>query len=162
MNHFTLTELCQSDTAVRMGIDNMPPPDVVLNLNYLMDGLEVVRNILGDKPIRVSSGYRSEALERVLCGKDFKAWCIRHGKTIDEWSEYFKNKAHPKGYACDFTCPEFGTPAQIVEKLRKMPMRYDQLICEGTWVHISFDPALRGQTLVATFNKDGIPSYSQS
>jgi len=35
---------------------------------------------------------------------------------------------------------------------------FDQLIEEGSWVHASFDPRLRGQVLTATF-KDGTPSY---
>lgn len=159
MSHFTIQELTASDTAIRLGIDNMPPPSVVLNLNVLRDGMDAIRHLLGDVPVKVNSGYRSEALEKVLCAKDFARWCKMHSKESSAWPEYFARKAHPKGYACDFTCSAFGSPAQIVAFLKSTPLRVDQLITEGTWVHVSFDPALRGQYLSATFDKDGVPTY---
>lgn len=34
-------------------------------------------------------------------------------------------------------------------------VRYDQLICEGSWLHISFAPKPRGQVLTAHFGPGG-------
>ena len=158
--HFSLEELCISDTAVRLGIDNTPRDPIVLaNLQTTAEGLEQVRRVLG-YPMRSLSGYRCEELERILTAKDFAAWCTRHNKHSEAgWLEYFENKAHPRGYATDFICPAFGPPVEIVQILRKSGIKFDQLIEEGSWVHASFDPRLRGQVLAATFAKDGTPSY---
>ena len=167
--HFSLEELCVSDTAVRLGIDNtLRDPIVLANLQTTAEGLEQVRRVLG-YPMRSLSGYRCEELERVLTAKDFAAWCHRHGKiagdhypaesTAAAWREYYARKAHPQGYATDFICPAFGPPVEIVQILRKSGIKFDQLIGEGSWVHASFDPRLRGQVLTATFAKDGTPNY---
>lgn len=161
--HFTIEELTQSDTATRLGIDNTPGLQASGNLLALANGMELIRGILGGRPIHVNSGFRCEALEKVLCAKDFAAWCARNGKMRTDpaaWDEYFKRKAHPKGYACDFVCPDFGTPEQIVKVLVKPSLKADQIIMEGTWVHVSFDPRMRGHVLTATFN-NGTPSYTQ-
>lgn len=159
--HFTLEELTHSDMAVRLGIDNTPPAIIVPNLTVLAEGMELVRNVL-QHPIHPNSGYRCEEFERVLCAKDFKAWCARHGKDpLTAWPEYFARKGHPNGYCLDFTCPQFGTPLEIVRVVKASGIKFDQLIEEGTWVHASFDPRLRGEVLTAKFDKDGAPSYSQ-
>ena len=75
--HFTVEEFIASDTAVRLGIDNMPQDgDVIIRMTKVAQAMEQVRKILG-APIKINSGYRCEELERVLCAKDFAAWCKR-------------------------------------------------------------------------------------
>jgi zinc D-Ala-D-Ala carboxypeptidase len=158
--HFTLEELAHSELAVRLGIDNTPPADVVPHLVVLANGLEQIRRVTGH-PLIVHSGYRCEALERVLCAKDFAAWCNRHGKDVaTAWTEYFARKGHPRGYCGDFTCPGFGSPAEVVQVVRGAGIKVDQLIEEGTWVHASFAPELRGQILTARFDEHGVPTYA--
>lgn len=159
--HFTLEELSLSDTATRLGIDNAPPADIVVNLKLLASGLELVRSTLGG-PLHINSGYRCEALERVLCEKDFVGWCGRHGKdrrAPGSWSEYFARKGHPRGFCADFVCRSFGTPAKIVDKIRKTTIKFDQLIMEGTWVHVSFAPEMRMMAMTATFT-NGTPTFT--
>ena len=160
--NFTLEELTHSDTALRLGIDNTPPPDIIPNLIVLATGLEAIRAVLG-VPVNVTSGYRCEALERVLCEKDFPAWCRRHRRNpVTDWPEYFERKGHPKGYCGDWTARRYGTPRQCIERVvNSGKVRFDQLIEEGTWSHSSFDPRLRGQVLTATFNSQGEPSYQE-
>jgi hypothetical protein len=163
--HFTLEELTHSDTAVRLGIDNTPPPGIEISLTTLADGLEQVRSVLGH-PILVHSGYRSEELERFLAYKDFMAWCEKHDKDPDKaWPEYLARKSHPLGWAADLTCPCFGTPAEIVKVIRKSGIKFDQLIEEGSaasaWCHFSVDPRLRGQVLTARFDANGVPAYAE-
>lgn len=163
MSYFSLSDFTHSDTAVRLGIDNTPPPEVILRLQGTMAAMDSVRALLG-YPVYPSSGYRCEALEKVLCKPDFLGWCDRRGLVADgdAWAKYFAGKSHPKGYSCDFRCPGFGTPAKIVAFLRASAMRFDQLIEEGTWVHASFDPAMRGQVLTARFDKNGRPTYANA
>lgn len=161
--HFTLEEFTESPTAHRLAIDNTPSQAIVGNLRVLAEGMEQVRQMTGH-PIHVNSGYRCEALELALCQLDFEAWCAKHSRSrTDAWPEYFERKAHPKGLACDFTCRAYGNPLEIVRAVRAAGIAFDQLILEGTWVHISFardaEGKMRGEVLVATFGKDGV-SYA--
>lgn len=166
-DHFSLHELSHSDTAVRLGIDNAAPDRIITALFVLAVGLEQVRALL-NFPVRVSSGYRCEELERVLCDKDYRAWCARHGNHVgaDSWAAYFARKAHPKGYAADFTAAGFGDPLSIVKVIEVSDIAFDQCIVEaagskaGGWVHISFAPAMRREVLTATFTA-GTASYSK-
>ena len=137
--HFSLEELTFSSTAVRLGIDNAPSSAVVANLTTLCSTLEQVRSLL-DGPIEIDSGYRCPALNAAVRGVPISA--------------------HVQGYAADFICPDFGTPQEIVTMIVDSGIKFDQLIQEGTWVHISVYPIMRQQVLTATFT-NGVASYQQ-
>jgi len=128
--HFDLEELTHSDVAERLGIDNTPSLETVARLTTLAMGLEKVRAFLGG-PILVSSGYRCPALNKAVGGA--------------------RNSAHLDGYAADFVCPSFGSAFAVARALARSDIVFDQLIAEGSWVHISFDPQARGQRLTAHF-----------
>jgi len=132
--HFRLSEFTDSDMAVRLGIDNRPPPDVLATLrNVLIPGMQAVRNILG-KPVFVTSGYRSPALNAAV-----------HGAQASQ---------HLTGHACDFRCPEFGPVVEVCAQLvtQMQRLKFDQLIFEGSWCHISFSARPRNQVLTAHFD----------
>lgn len=117
--HFTLEEFVRSDVAIRKGIYNSPPADVLENLRVLAAKLETVRAVLG-RPVLVTSGYRSEELNTAIGGS--------------------KVSKHMTGFAVDFECPAFGTPQMVFDELRKYKdlLGYDQLILEfppDGWVH---------------------------
>ena len=133
--HFTLEELTFSATAQRKQIDNKPPAEVLDNMKRLAAGLEEVRAALGNKPMRINSGYRSHKLNRAVGGA--------------------RLSAHMAGYAADFVCPDFGSPLKIVKALAATGIQFDKLIQEGTWVHISFAPEARRQMLTAHFGPNG-------
>ena len=137
--HFSLDELTASQTATRQGIKNTPSPAVVENLRMLAALLEQVRTLLGSHSIHISSGYRSLALNRHIGSND--------------------TSAHIRGYAADFTCPAFGTPIEAAKEIAESNLKFDQLIYEGTWIHISCDPQNRRQLLTARF-KDGHTYYT--
>lgn len=68
--HFTLREFTRSQTALRRGIANDPPPDAVVAITYLCQRiLEPVREHFG-RPVRISSGFRSLELNRAIGSKD--------------------------------------------------------------------------------------------
>lgn len=160
--HFTIEELTASQTASREGIDNDPPLRVVAALKRTALGLERVRVLLNAHAIHVNSGFRSEALERVVARSGFIAYCRKHGIYADEmaWRGYFPSKQHPTGEAVDFTSPTFGTPARIMRLLVDSDFDFDQCILEmvdpvtglGGWVHISFAAVNRKQALVIDRN----------
>jgi hypothetical protein len=145
--HFSLVELTASQEATRHGINNKPSEKVVENLRMLAALLEQVRELLGGNSIRISSGYRSLALNRHIGSND--------------------TSAHVRGYAADFTCPSFGTPIEVAKKIAGSNLKFDQLILEGVskskpegvWVHISCDPDNRRQLLTAKF-KGGKAFYT--
>lgn len=120
--HFSLEELIASQTAARAGIDNTPSAAIVANLRVLAQGLEHVRAALGGKPIHVSSGYRSEALNRAVGGA---------GKS-----------AHMLGLAADIICPQFGSPLEVCRAIVAAGVKTDQIIHEfGHWCHVAFAAA---------------------
>lgn len=139
--NFWLSEFVSSDDAVRLGIDNTPGPDVLATLrNVLIPGMQSVRAIL-DRAVLVSSGYRCPALNRAVRGS--------------------ATSQHMTGHACDFRSPDYGTPRLICRGLvlQMKRLRFDQLIFEGSWVHISFSPRPRNQVLTAHFS-NGSVSYT--
>ena len=66
--HFALSEFTASQTATRWMLDNTPGPDASAAMKLLCRKvLEPVREHFG-KPVRISSGFRSEAVNRALRG----------------------------------------------------------------------------------------------
>jgi hypothetical protein len=126
--HFQLSEFLVSEIAVRRGIPNEPPANVMANLIRLAMALEVVRVTLGG-PIVITSGYRSPRLNEAVGGS--------------------KNSAHMSGWAVDFTCPSFGSPLKVCEAVAGMrDFQFDQCIHEfGSWCHLAVGPGARGQLL---------------
>ena len=138
--HFSLDEFTASQEATRHSINNTPSEKVVENLRMLAALLEQVRELLGGHSIRISSGYRSLMLNRHIGSSD--------------------TSAHIRGWAADFTCPSFGSPIAVAKKIAESNLKFDQLIYEGTWVHISCDPQNRRQLLTAQF-KGGKAFYKE-
>ena len=119
--HFTLEELTLSQTAARKGIHNAPKEgsQEMKNLQRAAETMEKVRAILGDKPILISSGYRSPQVNAAVGGS--------------------KSSAHMSGLAVDFSCPGFGTPLAICKHLHShmKALGIDQLIHKyNSWVHL--------------------------
>lgn len=117
--HFALEELTFSQNAMRLGIDNTPPPDVLTELQLTAEMGELGRAILGSKAWLVGSGYRSPALNAATPGSA-------------------KDSAHTWGGALDFIAPSVGTPLYICRELAKYAasLKFDKLIYEWGWVHI--------------------------
>ena len=121
--HFTIEELYASDTAKRLGIQNKPSVREMVNLVYLAAYvLEPLRKAMG-KPIKISSGYRCERLNKAVGG--------------------VYNSQHLKGQAADIDIQgDMAFGKKIFEYIRDH-LPFDQLIWEhsksGTyWVHVSF------------------------
>lgn len=134
--NFTLNELCQSEYALRNGIDNTPSVEVVANLkNLAVNVLQPIRDSYG-KGVKINSGYRSPAVNKAIGGST----------TSD----------HCKGMAADIEIP--GVPNHDLAEWIKSNLKYTQLILEfytkgipdSGWVHVSYDPTnLKCQQLTA-------------
>jgi hypothetical protein len=132
--HFDLDEMTASQYAVRKGIDNTPDRVALANLRTTAAGMELVREHLGNKPITISSAYRSVKVNKGIGG--------------------VATSQHCEGKAVDFKCQAFGTPRDVVAALKDSGIKYDQLILEfwsggnTGWVHISFSHNPRLQCLI--------------
>lgn len=121
--HFTYKEAIKTAT----GLDNTPGPEVAVNIGVTAMRMEEVRKALFAYPIKINSWFRSPAVNKAVGGS----------KTSD----------HMKGYAVDFTCKGFGDEYTVACAIRDSGIKYDQLILEYGWIHISFAPTMRGQLL---------------
>jgi hypothetical protein len=122
---FTLNELTKSQEATRLGIDNTPNEEHILNLKLLCENvLQPIRDFYG-MPLSVSSGYRSAAL------------CEAIGSS--------SKSQHTKGQAADFEI--FGVANKDLADFVVKNLDYDQCILEfwnenqpnSGWVHCSFN-----------------------
>lgn len=124
MKYFTITELCYSDIAKKLGIYNEPTAAVADNLVRLVENvLDPLRKAYG-KPININSGYRSEALNKAI---------PRSSKTSQ----------HMSGMAADIVGTP-NTPAEntkLFNLIQNLGLPFDQLIDESgmKWVHVSFN-----------------------
>jgi zinc D-Ala-D-Ala carboxypeptidase len=122
---FTLNELTKSQEATRLGIDNTPSEEHILNLKILCEKiLQPIRDFYG-MPVSVSSGYRSAAL------------CEAIGSS--------SKSQHTKGQAVDFEI--FGVHNKELSDWIVNNLDYDQCILEfwspndpnSGWVHCSYN-----------------------
>lgn len=129
-----LSEVTRSETAKRKGISNMPTPEHIENFKKLAENVfQPIRDHFG-VPIRISSGYRSEALNKAIGGA---------GKMVN--GKYVPSSQHCKGEAIDIDMDGTSITNKQVFDYIKEHLPFDQLIWEfGTstnpdWVHVSFD-----------------------
>ena len=120
--NFTLEELIRSNTAERMGIDNVPKDEkVVENLRSLcLEVLQPLRDYVG-APVHINSGYRCPELNMAVGG--------------------VKNSQHCRGEAADI---QIVSPKQGREWAAWIEdnCRFDQMLLErnkngAVWLHVS-------------------------
>lgn len=136
--NLTLAEVTRSETAKRKGVSNMPTPEHIENFKLLAAKVfQPIREHFG-KPIHISSGYRSAALNKAIGGAASSQHCTGEAIDIDMDGTSITN-------------------AQIFNYI-KDNLEFDQLIWEfGTkanpdWVHVSYESTgkQRKQILVAS------------
>ena len=128
MKYFTIEELCQSETADKLKIDNTPSEEIKKNLETLVDCLlDPLREAWGS-PIIINSGYRCPILNKAVGGS--------------------KTSSHMSGWSVDMR-PKNGK----MEEFKKFVVEFiktkfwDQCILESSgkpgtpnyveWVHLS-------------------------
>jgi hypothetical protein len=121
--HFTIEELYASDTAKRLGIDNKPNVQQMINLVYLAAYVLEPLRVAMNEPIKIGSGFRCKALNKAVGG--------------------VYNSQHLKGQAADLCIDGDIAKGKKWFNYIKDHLPFDQLIWEhnakGTyWVHVSF------------------------
>ena len=114
--YFTMQELCKSNTANMLGIDNWPREQYIFdNLkNLVWDILDPLRERLG-MPIIVNCGYRSKETNIAVGG--------------------VKNSQHMKGQAADIRCSNLKLMWNVLHE-----MNVDQVIWyrKKGFIHVSY------------------------
>ena len=120
--NFNLSEFTESRIADKYDINNVPSATQIASLRDLVKNLmQPIRDYWG-LPVRITSGYRCNALNVLIGGAE--------------------KSQHLAGKACDFTIKGLENIV-IVKALKQLKeqgkIKYDQLILEPTWIHISYD-----------------------
>jgi len=150
-NYFNLSQLIYSDTANNNNINNLPGIDNSPNSSTIIQNLKNLMINVGDKiyekygNVTISSGYRSNTLNKKLKGAD--------------------NSQHTKGEALDIQIPGINTSEIFNWAVENIPT-YDQIIWEfpekgeSSWVHISYSNNNRKDKLLATNNTSLQTAYN--
>ncbi len=141
MKYFSLKELYFSQTAIRLGINNRPDDVMIeklLKVGFVLDTLRQHIN----KPIRITSGYRSHELNVLINGS--------------------RNSQHCKGEAVDFQVVGYSNK-DLYDLFKQIAssqiIDFDQLIWQyNSWIHISISDKPRHQCL--TINRVGTNIYA--
>ena len=146
--NLSLLEMTNSQTAKRLGISNQPTEAHFASMEVLAENIfQPIRKHFA-KPIWISSGYRSEALNKAIKGS--------------------KTSQHCKGEAMDIDMDGHKGPTNNeIFNYIKNNLPFDQLIWEfgndknPDWVHVSHSPSgnQRGQILKAKRNSAGKTYY---
>lgn len=134
--YFTYEEATYSDTAARLGIENKPNDTQLSNMIDAAKKLDLLREKVG--PIQVTSWLRTPALNASIPGSS-------------------STSHHTLGWAIDCKCNTMDVLKFCqTAKLLYLPLGFDQIIHEyGRWMHISFHPDNRRQTLTIFRNTLG-------
>ena len=121
--HFTIEEMYASNTAKRLGIDNKPSVQQMINLVYLCAYVLEPLRVAMNEPIKIGSGFRCQKLNKAVGG--------------------VYNSQHLKGQAADLCIDGDMEKGRRWFNYIKNHLPFDQLIMEhnlkGTyWVHVSF------------------------
>lgn len=141
--NFTLQEFTKSVSAIRNNIENSPNAEHIRNIQLLVKYvLQPLRDGL-KKPIRITSGYRSEALNKAIKGS--------------------KKSQHCKGQAADiqFKVDGIMDNKAIWDKVIELDLPFDQMINEFnySWIHISYNEEHNRRALLEAYKESGKTKY---
>jgi len=140
----SLKELLFSETATRLGINNIPNDQSLINLQTLIyEVIEPIINKFGS--IKITSGYRSPEL------------CKAIGSSI--------TSQHCLGMAVD--CEVLGVPNKELADWVVNNLEYDQVILEfwekdkinSGWVHISYNKENNRKMYLRAYKANGRTVY---
>lgn len=137
--NFTLEELCQTNT----GLPNVPNTDEKIALKHLVENVLQPLRDLFRAPIIVTSGFRSEAVNRAVGGAP--------------------TSQHRKGEAADLDSVD---NAELFWLIRNYTL-FDQLIWEfgndeqPDWVHVSYKTEGNRKEVLRSYKENGVTKYKR-
>jgi zinc D-Ala-D-Ala carboxypeptidase len=143
--HISMKEALRSNTAKRLGIDNMPDNDTLVTMQITAQHIfEPLRNKFNE-PIYISSFYRSPELNKAIGGSSKSQHCKGEAIDIDD--------VYSKASNADFF-------NYIKDKLE-----FDQLIWEfgddenPAWVHVSYSLGKNRMRILKAIKENGRTKY---
>jgi len=143
--HISMKEALRSNTAKRLGIDNMPDNDTLVTMQITAQHIfEPLRNKFNE-PIYISSFYRSPELNKAIGGSTSSQHCKGEAIDIDD--------VYSKASNADFF-------NYIKDKLE-----FDQLIWEfgddenPAWVHVSYNLGKNRMRILKAIKENGRTKY---
>jgi zinc D-Ala-D-Ala carboxypeptidase len=143
--HISMKEALRSNTAERLGINNMPDNDTLITMQITAQHIfEPLRNHFNE-PIYISSFYRSPELNKAIGGSTSSQHCIGEAIDIDD--------VYSKASNVDFF-------NYIKDKLE-----FDQLIWEfgddenPAWVHVSYALGKNRMRILKAIKENGRTKY---
>lgn len=144
--YYQYGEIVKSDTAIRLGIDNVPNESQIENLNWLCSKiLDPLTNKIGHH-LTITSGFRCKALNDAIKGAS--------------------NSQHISGEACDIVCPGMTVDVLMNYIVNGTGLPFDQLILEffdrktgSGWVHISYDRNIQRHDILVATKENGKTIY---
>ena len=142
-DHITFHEATKSQTATRHGISNFPNEKQISAMECLAENVfEPLRAFMGNKPIAITSFFRSEKLNKKIGGSS--------------------RSQHCKGEAMDIDADVFGgmTNSEIFHCI-KDNLEFDQMIWEfgddenPDWVHVSYCSDGKNRNRILKAKKEG-------
>ena len=116
--NFLLEEFVESETALKIGIENKPAEEDVYRIQILCVNLMQPFRDRIDRPIIITSGFRSKKLNKLIGGS--------------------RDSQHLMGEAADFQIP--GMELKEAFSILQREFIYDQAILEmDRWIHASYD-----------------------
>jgi hypothetical protein len=116
--NLSLDEFITSKTATEKSIDNKLPDELLASAQVLAVNLfEPIRHLLGDMPLHIDSGYRCPELNSAVGG--------------------VPTSQHMLAQALDLTSTTISV-RDMIRLLIQSNISYDQIIEEGTWLHVSY------------------------
>lgn len=143
--NFTLAEMCKSETALRLNIENQPDEQQLAALKALAENvLQPVRDHFG-KGVKVNSALRTLPVNRAIGSGD--------------------NSDHVRGQAADIEIPGVAN-AELAEWIRDN-LEFRQLILEfytpgipdSGWVHVSYVAEDNKKQVLTAVKKNGKTEY---
>lgn len=143
--NFTWREFLHSQTAERLGLKNEPTASEKQNIQAVAQWLEKLRALLAEKygrviPIRITSGFRSQAVNRAVHGAPTSAHRFGNAADIQAVGLSIKQLAYDI-----FEFIQSGKLPKLDQLIREMPRH------GGQWVHIGLknhNGAVRNQILL--------------
>ena len=143
-----LAEMIRSESAKRLGISNQPTEEHIENMKrFAMMVFEPIRARF-DTPIYISSGYRSEKLNKAVKGSLTSQHCSGEAADIDmDGSSVITN-------------------ADVFNFIKEH-LDFDQLIWEfgdknnPDWVHVSYKDEGNRKEVLAAYREEGKTKYKK-
>ncbi len=144
--HISEKEATKSITALRLGLDNTPDGDTLINMKTLAEMIfEPLREWVGG-PIKINSFYRSSALNEAIGGSSRSQHCQGRAMDIDDIYGHKTNK-------------------QMFEWIKEH-LDFDQMIWEfgnednPDWIHISYHSEEKNRNrILKAVRDDGKTKY---